>query len=183
MRLINGRFQMFVAYRSATHKWPIFLNFMEIKHFYFISDQFFKDFQDRFLTQNKEDEKRRPCFFAVEDDEGLFWMIPISSKVQKYKLIYNQKLAKNGKCDTIVFAKVLGQERAFLIQNMFPVIDKYISGEYFQKGSNNPVMISEIDSKMIIGRFKRVFALIKNGNKNLAFPDVLRLANLLKEQL
>ena len=78
---------------------------------------------------------------------------------------------------------MLGQERAFLIQNMFPVIDKYISGEYFQKGSNNPVMISEIDSKMIIGRFKRVFALIKNGNKNLAFPDVLRLANLLKEQL
>ena len=75
MRLINGRFF-----------WP-----MITKRFYFIADHFFQDFPDPALMQNKEDGHGRPCFLAIMDDDGLFWMIPISSRVEKYKRIYERK--------------------------------------------------------------------------------------------
>jgi hypothetical protein len=46
----------------------------------------------------------RPCFYAFEDSNtGLFWMIPFSSQVSKYRTYYNQKVAKYKKCDTITF--------------------------------------------------------------------------------
>ena len=153
---------------------------MILKHFYFISDSFYKDFPDPALMKNKEDGHGRPCFLAIQDDEGLFWMIPISSKVEKFKRIYAYKTKDGKRCDTIYFAKVLGNERAFLIQNMFPITDKYIVGEYKQNSTGNPVMISEIDAKKILEKFKTVLALVKHGNKHLVFPDVLSIAKTLK---
>ena len=45
---------------------------MILKHFYFISDSFYKDFPDPALMKNKEDGHGRPCFLAIQDDEGLF---------------------------------------------------------------------------------------------------------------
>lgn len=46
--------QMFVAHRYVSHKWPIFLNSMELKHFYFISDSFYEDFLDTALMKKKK---------------------------------------------------------------------------------------------------------------------------------
>ena len=41
---------------------------MEIGHFYYIDDQYFKDFPDSYLMQNKEKVNGqlhdRPCFYA-----------------------------------------------------------------------------------------------------------------------
>ena len=173
---------MFVAHRYASHKWPIFLNSMELKHFYFISDNFYEDFPDPALMKNKEDEHGRPCFLAIQDDDGLFWMIPISSKVSKFETIYARKTKNGRRCDTIAFAEVLGNKRAFLIQNMFPIIEKYISGEYCQHSTGNPVMISEIEAKEILQKFKRVLALVKQGNTKLIFPNILQIAKALKSK-
>ena len=92
--------QIFVAHRQASHKWPIpnicrlsvcvsqmadFFIFMTLKHFYFIKDSFFEEINDPTLLKNKEDGSGRPCFFAVEDIEGYYWMIPVSSEVDKLK--------------------------------------------------------------------------------------------------
>lgn len=42
--------------------------------------------------KNKEDNCNRPCFFAIWDNKTeLYWVIPISSKVEKYKNIFNKK--------------------------------------------------------------------------------------------
>ena len=56
---------------------------MEIGHFYYIDDQYFKDFPDSYLMQNKEKVNGqlhdRPCFYAFQDsNKQLFWMIPFS---------------------------------------------------------------------------------------------------------
>ena len=173
---------MFVAHRYASHKWPIFLNFMILKHFYFISDTFYEDFPDPALMKNKEEGHGRPCFLAIQDDDRLYWMIPISSKVDKFRSIYAHKTVNGKRCDTICFANVLGNERAFLIQNMFPIVEKYISGEYIQTSTGNPVMISEIQSREILEKFKRVLALVKQGKTNLVFPNVLEIAKALKDK-
>ena len=152
---------------------------MESKHFYFIKDNFFEDISDPALMLNKEDGRGRPCFFAIEDSDGLFWMIPISSKVEKYHLVFEKKMEKSGKCDTIYFANVLGQERAFLIQNMFPIIEEYIADEYIQMPNRNPVMIAETSSKELLEKFKTILALVKHGKSNVVFPNILKIRELL----
>ena len=103
---------------------------MENGHFYYIKDQYFEDFPDPHLMKNKETVEGqvhdRPCFYAFQDKKTeLYWMIPFSSQVEKFHGIYEQKMQKYRQCDTIVFGEVIGHEKAFLIQNMFPVTEEY----------------------------------------------------------
>lgn len=125
----------------------------------------------------------RPCFYSfVDKDTGLFWLVPISSKVDKYKNTYQDKVSKYGKCDTICFGYVMGKERAFLIQNMCPVSEKYIVDEYINPYDNLPVIIDERKEREIKERVKSVLSFVRRGHKFLVFPDILRIeAELLKE--
>lgn len=150
---------------------------METGHFYYIKDQYFVDFPDKYLMQNKEivndDIHNRPCFYAFEDIKtGLYWLIPFSSQVSKFKKVYKKKIARYNHCDTIVFGEVLGYEKAFLIQNMCPVISRYIENEYVDIKSNYPVRISRILEKELITKAKKVLAMQRKGI-NIIFPDVL----------
>lgn len=152
-------------------------------HFYYISDQYFIDFPDNKLMQNKEAingrPHNRPCFYAFSDDNtGLFWMIPISSQVKKYKKYFDAKILKYGKCDTLVFGKVLGFEKAFLIQNMCPITQKYIKNEYIDNKRLIPVRINKELELELITKAKKVLALQHNG-VNLIFPDVIKIEKIL----
>ncbi len=101
-------------------------------------------------------------------------MIPFSSQTNKFHKIYSNKIAKYGKCDTIVFGKVLGHEKAFLIQNMCPISSKYINNEYVDSATNIPVRISGILEGELISKARRVLALQRQGKK-LVFPDILKI--------
>ena len=151
-------------------------------HFYYIRDEYFKDFQDEKLMSNKEiaqgQAHDRPCFYAFEDTKtGLFWIIPISSQVEKYKAIYDKKVAKYKKCDTLFFAEVLGYLKAFLLQNMCPISKKYIKNEYCNK-AGQAVRVKFSVEKEIIKKAKRILAMHRKGIK-LIFPDVIRIEQLL----
>ena len=96
---------------------------MDIGHFYFLDDTYFVDFPDPNLCRNKEiingQLHGRPCFYSfVDPSTNLNWMIPISSQLNKYYKIYNQKKQKYGKCLTIAFGDVLG---CFLIFKLGPL--------------------------------------------------------------
>ena len=96
------------------------------------------------LMSNKEtvngQAHDRPCFYAFEDaNTGLYWIIPISSQVSKYKNY--AKIAKYKRCDTLTFGKVLGKEKAVLIQNMCPITSSYIKNEYIDPLANVPVRV------------------------------------------
>ena len=61
-------------------------------HFYFISDQFYEKYDpEKKLMRNREvidgQSHARPCFFAFHDrrQPEIIWLIPISSKVEKYR--------------------------------------------------------------------------------------------------
>lgn len=152
---------------------------MNTGHFYYIEDQYFIDFPDDKLMRNKErvDGKPhdRPCFYAFKDEgTGLYWMIPFSSQVEKFRGYYNSKVARYGKCDTITFGEVLGFEKAFLIQNMCPITEKYIKNEYIDGRASVPVRIDGRFEAELINKAKRVLALQRKGVK-LIFPDVLKI--------
>lgn len=153
--------------------------FMDIGHFYYIDDQYFIDFPDPFLMTNKEaingKPHNRPCFYAFLDSgTGLYWMIPFSSQVAKFRGYYNSKIQKYKKCDTIDFGFVLGHEKAFLIQNMCPITSKYILNEYCDATANVPVRIDGKFEQTLIEKARRVLALQRKGVK-LIFPDVLSI--------
>ena len=144
-----------------------------------IANQYFIDFPDDKLTQNKEEingkPHDRPCFYAFKDEgTDLYWMIPFSSQVKKFKVYYNSKIARYGKCDTIAFGEVLGFKKAFLIQNMCPITEKYIKNEYIDARASIPVKIDGRFEAELICKAKRVLALQRKGI-NLIFPDVLKI--------
>lgn len=159
---------------------------MQEGHFYYLSDQYFVDFPDPFLMKNKEvingQPHNRPCFYAFKDTiTGLYWMIPFSSQVGKFRGIYNKKVKKYKYCNTIRFGYVLGHEKAFLIQNMCPVTDKYILNKYID-ASQAPVQIDNILAKNLVSDAKRVLLLQRKGTK-LIFPDVLKIEAALLSQI
>lgn len=75
---------------------------------------------------------------------SLYWLIPFSSQVSKFKKIHASKAAKYGKCDTIIFGDILGYEKDFLIQNMCPVTKEYISCDYVDSIAKNPVRVDGV---------------------------------------
>ena len=156
-------------------------------NFYFLKEEYFQDFPDPYLERNKEYENGilsgRPFFYAIYNSlTGIYWMIPISSKVLKYKKIEEKIISKIGKCDTIVFGKVQGSERAFLIQNMCPTTEEYIDFEYVNKKSGKPNRIQESVEEELISKANSVLARVRKGKKNLIFPDVLNIEKILIEK-
>lgn len=152
-------------------------------HFYFIKDQYFIDFPDQHLMRNKGPSHDRPCFYAFKDNStGLFWMIPFSSQVWKFRPIYQRKINRYGRCDTIDFGYVLGWEKAFLIQNMFPITLKYVREEYIDSNSNIPVRINGAFETQLVQKAKRVLALQRRGI-NLIYPDVLAIEQRLLQSV
>ncbi|MCD7823627.1 MAG: hypothetical protein LUG86_06400 [Oscillospiraceae bacterium] len=148
--------------------------------FYFMSDKFYSEFPDPYLMPNKADEDGRahgrPCFYAYLDCKtGLYWVIPISSKVEKYQKIAGNKRKKYGKCDTILFGRVLGRNSAFLIQNMFPVTREYFESQYINSKDGVPVRVDGAFEKELKRSAQRVIALVHNGHPELVFPDVLSI--------
>ena len=95
----------------------------------------------------------------------------------KFKKIYDDKIQKYGKCDTIVFGDVLGHQKAFLIQNMCPINTSYIRNEYLDSNSK-PVRIPGPLEKELIQKATKVLNLQRFGKK-LIFPDVLTIEAIL----
>ena len=71
-----------------------------------MNDQYYIDFPDKYLMQNKETingvTHDRPCYYAFKDKNypDIYWMIPFSSKTNKFHKVYNDKIAKKGKIRT-----------------------------------------------------------------------------------
>lgn len=70
-------------------------------YLYHIKNEFFLEFPNYNLMQNHECGKTRPTYFTIKD-RNILWFIPISSKINKYKKIVNNKVLKYGICNTIL---------------------------------------------------------------------------------
>lgn len=152
---------------------------MNVGHFYYLKDQYFIDFPDQYLMKNRERINGifhdRPCFYAFQDrNTSLYWLIPFSSQVSKFRAIYQSKINKFNQCDTIVFGNVLGHEKAFLIQNMCPASRNYIKNEYLDSRANVAVRIDGVLERELLTKARRVLALHRRGIR-LIFPDVLEI--------
>ena len=86
MRDISGWVESVVLHRKVED----FLNtkdgVMKKTGFYIIKDIFFTDMQEPYLKGNKEEN--RPHYYCFEDSAtGIYWMIPLSTQIDKYRKI------------------------------------------------------------------------------------------------
>ena len=170
---------------------------MEQGQFCFITDDYFTVHdKEHKLMRNKETvdgkEHGRPCFYAFPDRKNplILWCVPVSSQVDKYTRIYDHKLEKQRdrgvrtpKCNTIRFGEVMGAKKAFLIQNMFPVIHKYIGEIYINRLTQEAVRIPRNIERDIISHSDEVLRLVRSGHKTLVFSDILKTYNDLSTEL
>ena len=151
---------------------------------YFLSDQYYQDFPDDKLMQNKDIingvQHNRPCFFAFKDSQitDIYWIVPISSRFEKR--IEQDKIKKYGHCNTIRFGTVLGRNTAFLIQNMCPATSKYLTA-YIDK-NKCPIRIDNRVAADVERNARNVLAIAKRGAR-VIFPDVFKIYQELEQQL
>ncbi len=149
--------------------------------FYIVKDKFFEDMSDPYLKGNKAGN--RPHYYCFEDTgTGIFWMIPLSSQINKYKRIIEKKEKVGKPCDIIHIVKLdYSRESAFLIQDMFPITEEYIEREYTIAG-NHLVLTSEHTVKEIERKARKVMGMLKRGVKfTPTQPDVMAILEKLQQ--
>lgn len=149
---------------------------------YHIDDAYFEKANDANLMRNKESGTYRPTFFCMRDkvNAGLLWVVPMSSRTEKFQAIHDKQKARYGKCLTIVMGEFDGRKAAFLLQNMFPITEKYLDHIHTRNG--NPVAVKYSVAQEVYANMRQLHRLIAKG-KTVVFPDVNRLEALMLEEL
>jgi len=100
---------------------------------YKIKDEYYIDFPHEKHIHIKDG---RPFYYAVKGKSDIYWLIPLSSKVDTYKSKIQSIEDKRGKgnCLTYHIGVIAGKERVFRICDMIPVTEKYIAGEFVFNG-------------------------------------------------
>lgn len=99
-----------------------------------------------------------------------------SSRVEKFQAIYDKQIEKYGKCLTIVIGEYDGKQAVFLLQNMFPITEKYL--DHIHTRNNNPVPVKYSIQTEIRTKMKRILQLHARGKK-IVFPDISKLERLM----
>lgn len=148
---------------------------------YHIKDEYFEKANDDNLMQNKENGQYRPTFYCVKDEKtSVLWVVPMSSKCDKYQKIADKQAERYGKSTGIVIGEFDGRKNAFLIQNMFPITEQYIDHVHTRNG--NPVPVNHELQKIIKSNVQQARALTSRGYK-VVFPDILRLEKMMIKEI
>ena len=147
---------------------------------YHIKDVYFEVAKDDKLMRNKEGGAYRPTYLCLKDEKtGLLWVIPMSLRIDKYQAIVERDVKRYGKCLKIHIAEYANRQNAFLFQNMFPILPKYI--DHIHKIQQNPVPVNRHLQLILDRYFRDVLRLHKRG-ANLVFPDITRLEKLMLDE-
>ena len=154
---------------------------MEIKtgYIYHIKDEFFDKINDKGLMINHENGRARPTYFTIKDKD-ILWFIPLSSKVDKYQTIIDKKIKKYGSCRSIMISEIANKPSVILIQNAFPILEKYIDYPHIVDGK--PLRVIDTLKEEILNNFKYLMELKKSG-RNLFFPDIDRIKEIMLDEL
>lgn len=150
---------------------------MEVKtgYIYHIKDDYFAKVNDKGLMINHENGHSRPTYFTIKENDML-WFIPLSSKIEKYKKIVENKEKKYGSCKTIMIREIAGKDSVILLQNAFPILEKYIDHPHIINGK--PLKVIDTLKEEILNNFKYMISMKKEG-RNLFFSDIDKLKEIM----
>ena len=150
---------------------------MEVKtgYIYHIKDDYFTKVNDKGLMINHENGHSRPTYFTIKEND-ILWFIPLSSKIEKYKKIVENKEKKYGSCKTIMIREIAGKDSVILLQNAFPILEKYIDHPHIINGK--PLKVIDTLKEEILNNFKYMISIKKEG-RNLFFSDIDKLKEIM----
>jgi len=150
---------------------------------YFVSNDFFTKVQDPYLKMNYENTKRPHYFAFLDEKTGLYWLVPCSSKIEKFERLIQKKKEQHKPTDTIRIVKIFDRKTVLLFQDMFPATVAYIDGQYVRGGQ--PVRIA--DPKLIRELEKNARKVINLLHRGVRFtptqPDVIRIEKIMLAEL
>lgn len=129
---------------------------------YSVKDTYFQDFRRPYWVDNKNE--KRPYYYLLQDQDGISWVIPLSTQAENYKQKIKKVEAKRGEGNCLYYhlGEIAGIERVFLIGDMFPIDASYVKGPFTIGGhhyvSRNKKLNAEIYSKAM-----RFLKLIESG--------------------
>jgi hypothetical protein len=148
---------------------------------YHIKDSYFEFAQDNMLMRNHEGGAYRPTYLCIKDDKtNLFWAIPMSRQVEKYKKVFDKDTEAYGNCVKILIARYGETDSAFLFQNMFPITGRYI--DHIHTIGGNPVQVDSGVKEKVTQIFKENIRLHRRGVK-VIFTDIDRLEKLMLDEI
>lgn len=150
---------------------------MEVKtgYIYHIKDDYFAKVNDKGLMINHENGHSRPTYFTIKEYD-ILWFIPLSSKIEKYKKIVENKEKKYGSCKTIMIREIAGKDSVILLQNAFPILEKYIDHPHVINGK--PLKVIDTLKDEILNNFRYMISMKKEG-RNLFFSDIDKLKEIM----
>jgi hypothetical protein len=147
---------------------------------YHIKDIYFDVAKDDKLMRNHEGNAYRPTYFCLKDEKtGLLWVVPMSGRIDKYNAVVEKDIARYGSCLKILVARYGDGQSAFLFQNMFPILPRYI--DHIHTVAGIPMAVNPVVQEEIIKRFREIRRLYSRGVK-MVFPDIVRLERLMLEE-
>ena len=167
-----GSVAIFCAYNGTNEKNRIL----------YYKGQVFEDMPDPYLKGNKGGN--RPHYYCFEDNAtGIYWMISLFSRIDKFRKIIEKKEQSGKPCDILHIVKLDdSRESVFLIQDMFSITAEYIEREYTIAG-NHLMLTSEHTAKVIEQKARKVLGMLKRGVKFMPTqPDVLSILEKLKQK-
>ena len=80
--------------------------------FYIIKDEFFTEMNDPYLKGNKQGN--RPHYYCFKDNEdGIFWVIPLSSRIEKYKKLIQKIESKKSNGNVEAWCKIYADKTRY----------------------------------------------------------------------
>lgn len=123
----------------------------------------------------------RPYYLAVGEENGVVWVVPLSSRVEKYQAKIRADEEKHGDCIFYYVATVKGKQSAFLIGNVIPVTEQYIKKPFTIKGV--PFVIEDKkDIRKIQSKVKRYLTMVRYGKMRPAV-DILKIERILLNRM
>ncbi len=151
---------------------------------YKIKDIFYEKFNDKNLTMNRG--KGRPFYFCMKDNKNplIYWMIPMSTKVEKAEKIIKDKFHGNEKkCWNFVINDTDRRKSVFMIQDIFPVIEKYIEKKYMA-GKEHYIIKNSKLLKRVLQKSKKIIKIKFSKKDFLNFStDIVAMYKKLEEEL
>lgn len=145
-----------------------------------LSDTYFERFKYPAMMQNKYES--RPYFLALRQTNGIVWLIPLSSQVDKYRRAIHAEESKRGKgkCIYQYICRIKGNDSVMLIGDAIPVTDSYILRPFTVNGKAFVVQ-DKIDINAIKTRFSKYLALVRQGKLKPAIDILAIEKELLKD--
>jgi hypothetical protein len=114
---------------------------------------------------------------------SLYWLVPCSSKVEKYEKIIEQKQTNRKPTDTIKIIKIQDKKTVLLFQDMFPTCARYIKEQYVRGGQAvyiaDPKMVAELEKTA-----KKIISLLRRGVRfTPTQPNIFLIEHLMQEEL